>query len=705
VRLAITVNLNDAATPSTNDTTQDFCQADNPTVADIQVNEIGVVFYDVPTDGTPLVATEALESGIYYASLTDGSSNCTSAVRLAIQVTVSNPAGPTTNDTTQEFCLSQNPTIADLEVNEANVVFYSNPAGGTALDNTTALTDGAIYYGSFNEAGACVNVQRLAITVTLNSTPMPTTADTTQDFCQADAPTIADILVNETNVSWFADPTGGTALAPTTQLVDDTVYYGSITNTETGCESDTRLAVTVNINNGGTPSTNDNTQDFCQADNPTVANIQVNESGVVFYNAPEGGTAFSSTDALTNGIYYASLTDGSNNCGSTVRLAITVTISDPATPTTTNATQEFCTADNPTITDIQVNESNVIFYDAPVNGNLLSADTPLTETTYYAALLGSPSGCESGVRLAITVTFSDSEEAVITGDFEDICVFEEVTYTANPGKTNYVWTVTNGVITDGGTTTDDFVTVSWNAIATGVVSVSYTDACSGTNSDTLNVSVITCSDITISKTVNNTTPNIGDNVIFTIQVNNVGEGDFQNVVVNEMLPSGYDYVSSTVSTGTYNENTGKWNIPVLLSGESATLSITVTVLATGNYVNTASIDISTPVDSDPGNNESVASVDPICLVIYNEFSPNGDGSNEVFRIDCLDKYPNNKLEVFNRYGSLVYSKNNYNNDWDGTANVSGAINSDNMLPAGTYFYVLKTGTAEADKTGWLAIVR
>ena len=115
--------------------------------------------------------------------------------------------------------------------------------------------------------------------------------------------------------------------------------------------------------------------------------------------------------------------------------------------------------------------------------------------------------------------------------------------------------------------------------------------------------------------------------------------------------------------------------------------------------------MSTPDDSFVGNNSAEAFTVPLCLVVYNEFSPNDDGSNDVFKIDCIENYPNNKFEVYNRYGSLVFSQNHYENTWNGTANVSGVINKDDQLPTGTYYYILNVGVDNIVKTGWLSIIR
>jgi gliding motility-associated-like protein len=70
------------------------------------------------------------------------------------------------------------------------------------------------------------------------------------------------------------------------------------------------------------------------------------------------------------------------------------------------------------------------------------------------------------------------------------------------------------------------------------------------------------------------------------------------------------------------------------------------------------------------------------LVIYNGFSPNGDGVNDFFRIKNIDLYPNNSLTIFNRWGSRVYTAEHYNNTWD-------AIYRNTKLPDGSYFYILE----------------
>jgi gliding motility-associated-like protein len=70
-------------------------------------------------------------------------------------------------------------------------------------------------------------------------------------------------------------------------------------------------------------------------------------------------------------------------------------------------------------------------------------------------------------------------------------------------------------------------------------------------------------------------------------------------------------------------------------------------------------------------------------------SPNGDGKNERLTIAGVEDAPNNTLEIFTEDGALVYQKDNYQNEFDGNANVrAGSFSRGNGLPQGVYFYVI-----------------
>lgn len=91
------------------------------------------------------------------------------------------------------------------------------------------------------------------------------------------------------------------------------------------------------------------------------------------------------------------------------------------------------------------------------------------------------------------------------------------------------------------------------------------------------------------------------------------------------------------------------------------------------------------------------------VVVPEGFSPNGDNSNETLVIPNLANYPDHAFKVFNRWGMEVYQASPYNNDWDGTMQGKMAVGKD-VLPEGTYFYILELGGDNVVK-GYIYLTR
>ena len=82
-------------------------------------------------------------------------------------------------------------------------------------------------------------------------------------------------------------------------------------------------------------------------------------------------------------------------------------------------------------------------------------------------------------------------------------------------------------------------------------------------------------------------------------------------------------------------------------------------------------------------------------------SPNGDGNNDTWSIEDLEKYPNNVARIYNRSGKLLYEMKGYNNTFEGFSNKT---NSSRKLPVGVYYYVLDLGIPGAPPIkGWMYI--
>lgn len=86
------------------------------------------------------------------------------------------------------------------------------------------------------------------------------------------------------------------------------------------------------------------------------------------------------------------------------------------------------------------------------------------------------------------------------------------------------------------------------------------------------------------------------------------------------------------------------------------------------------------------------------LHIPNAFSPNGDGIHDRWEIKYLNTYPGATVEVFNRYGQLVYKSAGYSQSWDGRFN-------GNPLPIGTYYYIINPKNGRGQMSGYVDIIR
>lgn len=88
-------------------------------------------------------------------------------------------------------------------------------------------------------------------------------------------------------------------------------------------------------------------------------------------------------------------------------------------------------------------------------------------------------------------------------------------------------------------------------------------------------------DISILKEADNDKPEINDPVVYTITVENHGPADATDVTVSDLLPADLLYVTHSADKGTYDHNTGIWNIGNLAYGEVVQLTITAEVIGTG----------------------------------------------------------------------------------------------------------------------------
>ncbi len=131
----------------------------------------------------------------------------------------------------------------------------------------------------------------------------------------------------------------------------------------------------------------------------------------------------------------------------------------------------------------------------------------------------------------------------------------------------------------------------------------------------------------------------------------------------------------------------------------------------GGVVDLASKTVTTPTQVDGYGVFTLGTVkNDMSLLIYNAVSPNGDGLNDYFLIDNINKFPNNSVQIFNRWGIKVFDTKNYgtnNNVFTGVSDGRVTMDKNQKLPTGTYFYIInyeftdKSGTTTNKKTGYL----
>ena len=98
------------------------------------------------------------------------------------------------------------------------------------------------------------------------------------------------------------------------------------------------------------------------------------------------------------------------------------------------------------------------------------------------------------------------------------------------------------------------------------------------------------------------------------------------------------------------------------------------------------------------------------IEIFNAVTPNGDNDNDVFTIENIELFPENQVRIYNRWGVLVYDASGYGQDgeyFSGRSDGRVTINEDELLPAGTYYYIVtyvKNGETK-EKAGYLYIHR
>jgi gliding motility-associated-like protein len=536
-------------------------------------------------------------------------------------------------------------------------------------------------------------------------------------FCDATSQDL-DEYTNSTppagsELRWTADLDG--IFDPNTHLISSVIssdfpgtYYGFFWDIDENCASPT-LEVTLEFNT--TPQIISSADAERCGEGSVTLNAIFSEGTVSWFAVASGGANLAEgedfdtpTLTVTTTFYVES---NSNGCIS-ARVPVTATVFDPPSAgIPSNTTSCNVAINGPTMLDLDdqleaADPGTWILTTDPSGGALVITPENMVDFDGLAAgdyvftytTTDAQAPC---VNESVTVTISVTDCAVDT-DNDGLTDGEEGVLGTDPGNPD-----TDGDGLTDGEEVNNIDDPNTTAIPTRTSDPM--DPCDPFLTADCNPEPI---DLAVEKTASVTEANAGEQVLFTITLTNLSTSRVVDIEVSDLLDSNFTYISDTPSIGTYDSVTGIWTVPELLDSTVATLTIAVEISADLDAFislrNTASLLSSLPDDGNSDNNISFVDIDASpqipddCGIEFNQFSPNGDGTNDRLIVNCIELFPNNTLEIFDRYGNSVYSANGYDNSWEGTGK-----NGD--LPKGTYFYVLDLGEGQEVQKGWIQILR
>ncbi|WP_452221102.1 T9SS type B sorting domain-containing protein, partial [Lacinutrix salivirga] len=692
-----------------------------------------------------------LTIGVYNYSYTITDVNgCTNTSTVTITIEDAPESG--TANAPIEFCLAEITTgqtfdLYDLLEGEDQTGTWSDDTPSSQLSGSILTLDG-LASGTYNftydvtAIGTCDD-NLVSVSVIINDTLAPTVV-TPQVFC--DEATVADLFGTGTNIQWYDQVTNGVVLEATTPLVDGVTYYATQTDASTGCESSTRAAVTVTINqspNSGNPNAtgisvcNDNTS----IDLNTGLDGTQDSGGVWQDTDGTGGLSGNIFDAtgIAAGTYnFTYVVTGTAPCTDS-STTIQVVLSAPLNPGT-DATLDVCSTNGTTDLFTLIGTADVGGTWSPALNSGTGVFDPLVDAdgTYTYVLTNACGNYTSEVVVTVTPAPNAGTDGTFTicaidvdatnSQLDLLTILNDTpdttgTFTNNDNANGFSGTLLDLTQVTAGNYTFTYTvnanspcTVNATAVATVVINDSDAPTVIDANPSFCLVDSPTVSNL--DAFVNGTTINWYDDAALTILLD-----------ASEALIDGEDYYATQTGTSAcessanvmINVSVNDEQTPTLIDSNlelcindaptinELTLNISEYNSNTNNVVwyttetggtplsNSDDLSINTTyyaalVNATTGCESSVRlEVSPDLtgcgiLAIPDGFSPNGDGTNDTFDIDNLDVlYPDFQIEIYNRNGNIVYRGNASTPRFDGTSNESSIGKGD--LPVGVYFYI------------------
>jgi len=577
-------------------------------------------------------------------------------------------------------------------------------------------------------ANGCTS-EREAVTATVKPQPQAgTPSDTSSCSVAENGPTLVDLdnqLTGADSGVWtiIEDPSGGLTISSGTNEVnflgvpDGNYVFTFTTNTaEAPCENDS-ATVTISVNDCDVDTDGDGLFDGEEATLGTDPNDVDTDGDGINDGTEVGDDVDNPLDEDGDGIIDALDSEDLDTDNDGVVDQLDPDNNNPCIPNNSSA---LCDTDGDGITDGEEIDNGWDHLDAcdprPTPDCAEPIDLQITK------IVDNENGLV-GEQVTFTITVTNLDDRIVRGiKIRDLLEpeFEYVSHDAASGTYDPVsgdWDIFQ--LENVQSTNLDITVNILEGGATYSNTAEYVESAPKDDNASNNTATVTLIidrpegiDLVVEKTAVSANPLVGDEVVFTIVVTNKSDSSediISNIEISDVLDS-VNFTNPTfqADNGEYDLASGTWFIPSLMRNQEARLEITVNVPNEGTFINTASIIRSSPADSEDKleNNTSTVEVkvslptaaDP--GFIFNQFSPNGDGTNDYLTIRDIGTFTNTSLQIFNRYGNAVFEASNMSEDrvWDGNYKSENA-------PEGTYYYILDLGDGSEIRKGWVQLIR
>uniref|UniRef100_UPI0034D95C45 T9SS type B sorting domain-containing protein n=1 Tax=Flavobacterium anhuiense TaxID=459526 RepID=UPI0034D95C45 len=186
--------------------------------------------------------------------------------------------------------------------------------------------------------------------------------------------------------------------------------------------------------------------------------------------------------------------------------------------------------------------------------------------------------------------------------------------------------------------------------------------------------------------------NAGETITYKFTVTNTGNVPLVGITINDPLP-GVVVSGQAINLGVNESNETNFTAIYKITQEDINRgSVSNQATVKGSSVRGVVVEDQSDDASNSGDSPTVLDLNGCSIKVMNAFSPNGDSKNARFYIRGIECYPDNTVEIYNRWGVLVFSIDQYNNNdrvFVGYSNGRSTIKQTDGLPVGTYFYILK----------------